>query len=75
MHSLYNLTCCRNGEDWERQRKPISKHMMIPRKVFEYHESFNEVALDLLELIRVERKEGDMCLDVPYVLKRWSFEC
>ena len=53
----------------------MSKFMMIPRKVSEYHESFNEVALDLLELIRVEKGEGDMFIDVQNVLNRWSFEC
>ena len=53
----------------------MSKFMMVPRKVGEYHESFNEVALDLVDLIRLEREAEDMLSDVPSVLNRWSFEC
>ena len=53
----------------------MSKFIMVPRKVSEYYESFNEVALDLMELIRLERGERDMFLNVPDVMNRWSFEC
>ena len=66
---------CRNGENWEKQRKPISKFMMVPRKVGEYHEAFNEVALDLVDILRKERGKEDVFLDVPGMMNRWSFEC
>ena len=70
-----NLALYRNGERWESQRKPMSKFMMVPRKLGEYHEAFNEVALDLVNLLRLERGKESMFLDVPGVLNRWSFEC
>ena len=49
--------------------------MMVPRKLGEYHEAFNEVALDLVNVLRKEREKNNMFLDVPSVLNRWSFEC
>ena len=65
----------RTGEAWENQRKPMSKFMMVPRKVGEYHESFNEVTKDLVDLIKLERREGDLYADVLSLMNRWSFEC
>ena len=49
--------------------------MMVPRKLGEYHEAFNEVALDLVSVLKKERGEEDVFLDVPDVMNRWSFEC
>ena len=53
----------------------MSKFMMVPRKLGEYHETFNEVSLDLVDLIRRERGEEDMFSDVTSLMNRWSFEC
>ena len=53
----------------------MSKFMMVPRKLGEYHESFNEVTLDLIDLIRLERNKDDTFFDVRSILNRWSFEC
>ena len=54
----------------------MSKFMMVPRKVGEYHESFNEVALDLVDFIRHGREEeSNIFLDIPSVFNRWSLEC
>ena len=72
---FFNLPMHRNGEKWESQRKPISKFMMVPRKLGEYHEAFNEVALDLVNVLRKERGKENVFLDVPGVMNRWSFEC
>ena len=52
----------------------MSKFMMVPRKVSEYHETFNEITLDLLEAIRLEKGEEDMLLDVQSLMHRWAFE-
>ena len=49
--------------------------MMVPRKLGEYHEAFNEVALDLVSVLKKEKGEEDVFLDVPDVMNRWSFEC
>ena len=49
--------------------------MMVPRKLAEYHEAFNEVALDLVDVLRKERGKEDVFLDVPGTMNRWSFEC
>ena len=74
--SLLSCDPTRNGEQWESQRKPISKFMMVPRKLGEYHEAFNEVTFDLVDFIRRERqKEDNLYRDVPGVMNRWSFEC
>ena len=64
-----------DGERWESQRKPMSKFMMVPRKLGEYHEAFNEVSLDLVNLLKLERGEDNIYCDVLSVLRRWSFEC
>jgi hypothetical protein len=65
----------REGEQWVSQRKPMSKFMMVPRKLGEYHEAFNEVALDLVKALKKERGKEDMLLDVPRTMNRWAFEC
>ena len=49
--------------------------MLVPRKLAEYHEAFNEVALDLVDVLRKERGKEDVFLDVPGTMNRWSFEC
>ena len=53
----------------------MSKFMLIPRKLEEYHEAFNEVASDMINILRKERGEENMYLNVPGLLNRWSFEC
>ena len=53
----------------------MSKFMMVPRKLGEYHKAFNEVALDMVNMLRKERGEENMFLNVPGLLNRWSFEC
>ena len=50
--------------------------MMVPRKVAEYHEGFNEIAKDLVAAIRALRTPGnDLLSNVPSLLFKWSFEC
>ena len=71
----YHLFCS-DGEEWHSQRIPIAKYMMVPRKVAEYHEAFNEVALDLIKTIEREKsQDNDLLLDTPSTLFRWSLEC
>ena len=54
----------------------MSKFMMVPRKVGEYHEGLNAITLDMMENIRRGR-DGDTALykDVPSLLFKWAFEC
>lgn len=54
---------------------PISKFIMMPRKMAEYHESFNEVSSDFIDLIRAQRQEGGILLDVVNSLNMWAMEC
>lgn len=63
------------GETWHDQRIPISKFLLVPRKIAEYHEGFNEVSADLIKLIRHLRdSENDIVTDVPSQMNKWSFE-
>lgn len=54
----------------------MSKFMMVPRKVGEYHEGLNAITLDMMENIRRGR-DADTALykDVPSLLFKWAFEC
>ena len=64
------------NEDWYRQRQPMSQFMMVPRKVGEYHEGFNEIAKDLVAAIKALRTpDNDLLSNVPSLLFKWSFEC
>lgn len=64
-----------NGEDWLRQRKPISKFTMVPQRVAGYWKDFNLITLDFLDIIRRDRHKITMqiCDISPYIF-RWSFE-
>ena len=74
MLSLYIV--CREGENWYRQRQPISQFMMVPRKIGEYHEDFNSITRDLLVLLRqIRNSQTCVVQDVRACLSMWSFEC
>ena len=54
----------------------MSKFMMVPRKVSEYHEGLNLVTLDLLKNINKDRDvDTAVYSDVPRLLFKWAFEC
>ena len=73
---FYLLTfLCRDGEEWHRNRKPISKFIMMPRKMAEYYKPFNDVASDYVDLIRVQRQEDNLLRDLTLSLNKWSMEC
>ncbi len=42
---------------------PISKFILMPRKMAEYHGPFNEVTSDLISLIRNQRTEDNVFAD------------
>lgn len=54
----------------------MSKFMMVPRKVGEYHEGLNAITLDLLKNVRRDR-DADTAIynDVSSLLFKWAFEC
>ena len=54
---------------------PISKFIMMPRKMAEYYRPFNEVAFDFMKLIRRKRNEDNLLSDVVFSLNKWSLEC
>ncbi len=55
-------------------RSPMSKFIMIPRKVAEYHEDFNNITLDLIKNIDMKKDSHSALLsDVPSLLFNWSF--
>ena len=57
-------------------RSPMSKFIMVPRKVAEYHEDFNNITLDLIKNIEMKKDSHSALLsDVPSLLFNWSFEC
>ncbi len=57
-------------------RSPMSKFIMVPRKVAEYHEGFNNITLDLIKNIEMKKDSHSALLsDVPSLLFNWSFEC
>ena len=76
-HNDCNSSLCNsNGEDWYRQRQPMSQFMMVPRRIGEYHVGFNEVSQDLLENVRKLRDpQTNIVSDVLPLLNKWSFEC
>ena len=54
----------------------MSKFMMVPRKVGEYHEGLNLITLDLLKSIKKGRDvDTSTYSDVPSLLFKWAFEC
>ena len=54
----------------------MSKFMMVPRKVGEYHEGLNSITLDLLKNIRKDKDvDTSTYSDVPSLLFKWAFEC
>ena len=64
------------GEDWYRQRQPMSKFVMVPRKVGEYHEGFNAISQDLLKnILQLRDSETKILSDVCSLSFKWSFEC
>ena len=66
----------RQGEEWHKMRSPMSKFMMVPKKVAEYHEGFNNITLDLLKNIDLKKHpDTAMLTDAPSHLFKWSFEC
>ena len=54
---------------------PISKFIMMPRKMAEYYKPFNEVVFDFMKLIRRKRNEDNLLSDVVFSLNKWSLEC
>ncbi len=67
---------CSKGEEWHKMRSPMSKFMMVPRKVAEYHEDFNNITQDLIKNIEMKKDPQSALLsDVPSLLFNWSFEC
>ena len=75
LFQLLLLTSFRENEKWLKQRVPISKYIMMPRKVADYSLPFNEVSLDFISYIREKRGEGNRLSDTVSGLNRWSFEC
>ena len=70
------MLLCSEGEEWHRQRVPMSKFAMVPRKVAEFHEDFNTITLDLLKKIQQQRDpETNVVSDTAALLFKWSFEC
>jgi hypothetical protein len=69
----YSLTV-RDGEEWLKQRIPISKFIMMPRKMAEYHGPFNQVTQDYIDYLRSHRT-GGVFKDIADSLNRWSLEC
>ena len=64
------------GEEWYRQRVPMSKFALVPQNVAKFHEEFNAIVVDLLKKIRQQRDPKTQVIsDVPNLLCKWSFEC
>ena len=54
----------------------MSKFMMVPRKVAEYHEELNAITEDLIRNIcHLRDPNSNVMVDVPNLLFKWSFEC
>ena len=64
------------GEEWHRQRVPMSKFAMVPQNVAKFHKEFNAIVVDLLKKIWQQRDPNTQVIsDVPNLLCKWSFEC
>ena len=70
-----DLFSCRDGEQWHENRLPVSKFIMMPRKMAEYHEPFNNVVSDYVDLIRSQRQQDNLFCDVVLSMNKWSLEC
>ena len=53
---------------------PVSKFILMPRKMAEYYVPFNRVALDYIQLICRQKSGDDVVLDVTSSLSKWSLE-
>ena len=54
----------------------MSKFIMVPRKVAEYHDGFNDISLDLLKNFEMKKDpQTGLLTNVPSLLFNWSFEC
>jgi hypothetical protein len=63
------------GENWYRQRQPMSQFMMVPRKVGEYYKQFNEITTELLDHIeKIKDPQTNIVSNLLPVMKLWSFE-
>ena len=50
--------------------------MLVPQRVRVYHKGFNEVASDLMKIVKQQRDRDNFILsDVVSTLFKWSFEC
>ena len=65
----------REGEEWHKQRLPISKFIMMPRKMAEYHKPFNRVVQEYIDYLRTRRDRDGLVADIPASLNKWSLEC
>ena len=66
---------CREGEEWNALRKPISQLAMPPKKVAEYYMQMNEVAYDLIEIFQKQRDRAGVYHNVTDLSFRWALEC
>jgi len=48
---------------------------MMPRKMADYWQPFNDVATDMVEHIRRLRGKDDTVADTVAVMNKWSLEC
>ena len=54
----------------------MSKFMMVPRKVAEYHQGLNAITEDLIRNIcHLRDPNSNVMADVSSLLFKWSFEC
>jgi len=54
----------------------MSKFVMVPQKVGEYHEGFNAITQDLLKnILQLRDSETKIISDVCSLSFKWSFEC
>ena len=72
---LIYIIYCSDNEEWLKQRVPISKYIMMPRKMADYWRPFNDVTVDLVKHIRHFRGKDDVMADTVAIMSKWSLEC
>ncbi len=65
----------RDGEEWQKHRTALNRHMMRPKNVAEYTDDLNPVVTDAMDsLLRRMDAAGELA-DLEKLLFRWSLEC
>ncbi len=72
----YFVPSCRQGEEWYRHRRVVSRKTLRPRDVQEYCAEMSAVAADFTRhLRRVSEPHAGVVPELHHQLFKWALEC